>query len=85
MPTEEAQVEDSQNDKSMESALNLSIDDLELSARSSNCLKRAGIEIVSELVEKDMQALIQIKNFGKKSADEINDKLRQYNLELKIK
>lgn len=64
-------------------ALNLSIDDLELSARSSNCLKRAGIENVGQLIEKGLPELIQIKNFGKKSADEINDKLKQYNLSLK--
>lgn len=66
-----------------ESALNMSIDDLELSARSSNCLKRAGIETVGELVQKDMSELIKIKNFGKKSADEINDKLKQFSLALK--
>ncbi len=65
------------------SILNLTIDDLELSARSSNCLKRAGIETVQELVEKDLSELTQIKNFGKKSADEINDKLKVYNLSLK--
>lgn len=70
-------------EKTKESALSLSIDDLELSARSSNCLKRAGIETVSELMEKDLSELIQIKNFGKKSADEINDKLKQYGLMLK--
>lgn len=66
-----------------DSVLSLSIDDLELSARSSNCLKRAGIETVNELVEKDISDLIQIKNFGKKSADEINAKLSQYGLSLK--
>jgi DNA-directed RNA polymerase subunit alpha len=65
------------------SILNLTIDDLELSARSSNCLKRAGIETVHELVGKDLSELTQIKNFGKKSADEINDKLRVYSLSLK--
>ncbi len=70
-------------EKSKESILSLSIDDLELSARSSNCLKRAGIETVSELIEKDLSELIQIKNFGKKSADEINAKLKQYGLILK--
>ena len=63
--------------------LTLTIDDLELSARSMNCLKKAGIHSVSELVNKDMSELIQIKNFGKKSADEINDKLSHYNLSLK--
>jgi len=66
-----------------DSVLNMSIDDLELSARSSNCLKRAGIATVGSLIEKDMSELIQIKNFGKKSADEINGKLSQFNLALK--
>lgn len=70
-------------EKGKESALTLSVDDLELSARSSNCLKRAGIESVAELIEKDINELIQIKNFGKKSADEINDKLKQFGLSLK--
>lgn len=65
------------------SAMSMTVDDLELSARSLNCLKKAGIEKVAELIEKDMSELIQIKNFGKKSADEINDKLKQYGLALK--
>ncbi len=76
----EVKLADSSESKSI---LNLTIDDLELSARSSNCLKRAGIETVQELVEKDLSELTQIKNFGKKSADEINDKLKVYNLALK--
>jgi len=70
-------------EKTKDSALSLSVDDLELSARSSNCLKRAGIDSVAELIEKDITELIQIKNFGKKSADEINDKLKHYGLALK--
>lgn len=71
------------SDKEVASPLNLTIDDLELSARSSNCLKRAGIETVSELIDKDLSELTQIKNFGKKSADEINAKLKQFSLVLK--
>lgn len=63
--------------------LDLTIEDLELSARSSNCLRKAGIEKVSDLVEKPMKELINIKNFGRKSADEINLKLTQYSLKLK--
>ena len=70
-------------EKKKESALSLSVEDLELSARSLNCLKKAGIETVQELVEKDLSELIQIKNFGKKSAEEINSKLKQYGLFLK--
>ena len=80
-PSEE--IEEKPARSSSESALSMSIDDLELSARSSNCLKRAGIETVGELVQKDMSELIKIKNFGKKSADEINDKLKQFSLALK--
>lgn len=61
----------------------LTIDELELSARSSNCLKRAGIETVASLLELDFDSLSKIKNFGKKSADEINDRLAQFGLALK--
>ncbi len=63
--------------------LELSIEDLELSARSSNCLRKAGIQTVAELITKPMKDLMKIKNFGKKSADEINEKLAQYGLRLK--
>lgn len=70
--------------KKSDAGLNLSIEDLELSARSSNCLRKAGINTVAELVAKDMGELMQIKNFGKKSADEINQKLSQYGLSLKL-
>lgn len=82
VPKEEASQEEEQSKR--ESALALTIDDLELSARSSNCLKRAGIEKVGQLIEKDIEELIKIKNFGKKSADEINEKLKQYGLSLKM-
>lgn len=68
---------------SQESGLSLSVEDLELSARSLNCLKKAGINTVGELMDKDLSELIQIKNFGKKSAEEINGKLEQYGLVLK--
>ena len=73
----------SQADEKLKSILSMSIDDLELSARSSNCLRRAGIDNISELLQKDMSELFQIKNFGKKSADEINGKLEQFDLALK--
>ncbi|MFT5170920.1 MAG: DNA-directed RNA polymerase subunit alpha [Candidatus Marinamargulisbacteria bacterium] len=82
-PIVEEEAAEGSEEKDLESALELSIDDLELSARSSNCLKRAGIGTVGALVEKDISELIQIKNFGKKSADEINEKLSQFNLALK--
>ncbi|MFC1483301.1 DNA-directed RNA polymerase subunit alpha [Candidatus Margulisiibacteriota bacterium] len=70
-------------DAKMQAGLDLNVEDLELSSRSTNCLKKAGIQKVSELVEIPMRELMKIKNFGKKSADEINDKLEQYSLSLK--
>lgn len=79
----EEQEQEQEQVKPAETSNSLTIEDLELSARSLNCLKKAGIESVSELVDKDMADLIKIKNFGKKSAEEINDKLKQYNLSLK--
>ena len=60
----------------------ISVEDLELSARSLNCLKKANINTVGELVQKDLNDLYNIKNFGKKSADEINAKLKEYELSL---
>ena len=60
----------------------ISVEDLELSARSLNCLKKANINTVGELVQKDLNDLYNIKNFGKKSAEEINSKLKEYELAL---
>lgn len=80
---EEEEPDVSQADEKLKVILSMSIDDLELSARSSNCLRRAGIDKISELLQKDMSELFQIKNFGKKSADEINGKLEQFDLSLR--
>lgn len=65
-----------------DAVLDLVIDDLELSARSSNCLKRAGIETIGQLLDRPVHELYDIKNFGEKSAAEINEKLAQYGLSL---
>ena len=82
---EDANQEESQDSSSNQNELfELSVDDLELSARSLNCLKKASIKTVGELIEKDMNDLYNIKNFGKKSADEINAKLSEYGLSLKV-
>jgi DNA-directed RNA polymerase subunit alpha len=82
-PTETENIRDAEVNKQKNSGLSLTIDDLELSARSSNCLKKANINTVAELVDKPLEDLLKIKNFGKKSAEEINTKLAQYNLALK--
>jgi len=58
------------------------IKDLEFSVRSRNCLKKAGIHTMAELVNKKMSELLEIKNFGKKSLKEVREKLSQFNLTL---
>ncbi len=58
------------------------IDTLDLSARSYNCLEKAGIEYVGELVLMDKKDLKSIKNLGKKSLDEIEEKLSELNIDL---
>lgn len=56
----------------------MSIEELELSVRAYNCLKRANIYTVGDLLEKTERELLEIKNFGKKSADEVIERLRAY-------
>lgn len=63
-------------------APSISIEDLELSVRAYNCLKRASINSLSELLKKSEHDLLNIKNFGKKSSDEVIEKLHQVGLEL---
>jgi len=59
------------------------IEELELSVRSSNCLKRAGINTVGELISKSEEDLMKVRNLGKKSLQEIKEKLADLELELK--
>jgi DNA-directed RNA polymerase subunit alpha len=55
-----------------------SVEDLELSVRSANCLKNAGINTIGELVKKTEQDMLKTKNFGRKSLSEIKDILNEY-------
>lgn len=65
--------------------LNMTVDELELSGRALNCLKSAGIHYVGELVQKSETELLKLRSFGKKSLDEIVEKLQQFNLHLGMK
>ncbi len=58
----------------------ISIEELELSVRAYNCLKRANINSLGELLKLSYDDLMNIKNFGKKSADEVIDRLKQFGL-----
>jgi len=66
-----------------ESVLEMTVDDLELSARSSNCLKKAGIKTVADIIKLSEKDLLAIKNFGVKSAREVAEKIAEYKLSLK--
>ena len=70
---------ETQRDKVME----MTIDDMDLSVRSYNCLKRAGIHSVRQLVEFSENDLLNIRNFGAKSIEEVKDKLISMDLNLK--
>ncbi|MCQ2372766.1 MAG: DNA-directed RNA polymerase subunit alpha [Phascolarctobacterium sp.] len=61
----------------------LSIDDLDLSVRSSNCLRRAGINTVEELCQKTEEDMMKVRNLGRKSLDEVKKKLFDLGLGLR--
>ena len=63
--------------------LEMSIEELDLSVRSYNCLKRAGINTVQELTQKTEEEMMKIRNLGKKSLEEVNNKLKELNLSLR--
>ncbi len=79
--TTEVMVEKEEDDK--EKVLEMNIDELELSVRSYNCLKRAGINTVEELINKTPEEMMKVRNLGRKSLDEVFGKLKELGLELK--
>ena len=62
--------------------LNRSVDELELSVRSYNCLKKTSIETIGELVQKTEAEMLKTKNFGRKSLNEIKEILKTMGLSL---
>lgn len=60
----------------------ITIEELELSVRAYNCLKRASINSMQELLKKSENDLLNIKNFGKKSSDEVVERLRHFGMDL---
>ncbi len=66
-----------------EKVLEMTIEELELSVRSFNCLKRAGINTVEELTHKTEEDMMKVRNLGKKSLDEVKNKLSELGLGLK--
>lgn len=62
--------------------LDVTIDELELSVRSYNCLKRAGINTVRDLTSKSEDDMMKVRNLGRKSLDEVIEKLSSMGLGL---
>ncbi len=78
--TAEVMVEKEDNEK--EKVLEMNIDELELSVRSFNCLKRAGINTVEELTSKTPDDMMKVRNLGRKSLEEVLNKLKELGLSL---
>lgn len=76
----EIMVEKEDNEK--EKVLEMNIDELELSVRSFNCLKRAGINTVEELTNKTPEDMMKVRNLGRKSLEEVLNKLKELDLSL---
>ncbi|AEF93144.1 DNA-directed RNA polymerase subunit alpha [Desulfotomaculum nigrificans CO-1-SRB] len=71
--------EEEQKDKIME----MTIEELDLSVRSYNCLKRAGINTVEELIQRNEEDMMKVRNLGKKSLEEVMNKLAELGLSLR--
>jgi DNA-directed RNA polymerase alpha subunit len=78
--TAEVMIEKENDEK--EKVLEMSIDELELSVRSYNCLKRAGINTVEELTNRTPEDMMKVRNLGRKSLEEVLAKLKELGLEL---
>ena len=70
------------DDKGKEKILEMTIEELDLSVRSFNCLKRAGINTVNDLIEKSEEEMMKVRNLGKKSFDEVKEKLKSLGYDL---
>ena len=79
--TKNTQVMVEKEESKKEKVLEMSIEDLELSVRSFNCLKRAGISTVEDLANKTEEDMMKVRNLGKKSLDEVTHKLRSLGLD----
>lgn len=72
-----------EEEETQEKVLDMAIEELDLSVRSYNCLKRAGIKTVAELVERNEEEMMKVRNLGRKSLEEVQQKLAALNLSLR--
>lgn len=71
------------NGESPKNMQSMAIEDLDLSVRSYNCLKRAGIQTVEELTQRSEEEMMRVRNLGKKSLKEVKDKIYELGLSFK--
>ena len=71
------------DEKGKEKVLEMTIEELDLSVRSFNCLKRAGINTVEDLINKSEEDMIKVRNLGRKSLDEVTNKLQALGFSLR--
>jgi DNA-directed RNA polymerase subunit alpha len=74
-----------EEERKIRAILDTPIEELELSVRSSNCLKNANIRTIGDLTQKTEEEISKTRNFGKKSLQEIKDKLKEWGLKLGMK
>ena len=72
-------------DDKQQQVLAMAIEDMDLSVRSYNCLKRANIHTIEDLTKKTEEEMLKVRNLGRKSLDEVMEKLKSYGLKLKEK
>jgi DNA-directed RNA polymerase subunit alpha len=77
--------ETSQENTRLKKLLNMSVNEIELSVRAANCLNNANITTVGQLAMKTEAEMLKYRNFGKKSLNEIKEKLQQLGLSLGMK
>jgi DNA-directed RNA polymerase subunit alpha len=82
---EEDERQDVKEEENINDNLQRHVDDLELSVRSANCLKNAGINLIGELVQKSEAEMLKTKNFGRKSLNEIKEILQEMGLSFGMK
>jgi DNA-directed RNA polymerase subunit alpha len=80
---DEVEILDEKDEDDKAKIMEMTIEELDLSVRSYNCLKRAGINSVQELVQKSEEEMMKVRNLGKKSLEEVQHKLDELNLQLR--
>lgn len=81
---DEVEIADDKDEDESGKPLEMTIEELDLSVRSYNCLKRAGINTVQDLINKTEDEMMKVRNLGKKSLEEVQNKLDELTLKLRV-